>query len=110
MEADADVDPMDIDLPEQTDDSPAPETQEEGETELTEEELEAREDELAMQLEILNNKTMKAFASTFDISEDFDFDQMNLYQSGAYVNDDEAQLKYYEHLLFNGPVSTLLSF
>jgi len=58
---------------------------ENSETQEEEEDEETRQQKLQEQLDALNDQTKKAFASTFDFSEDFDFEDMDLYQSGSLV-------------------------
>lgn len=60
------------------------------------------------ELEKLNAETQKAFESNFDISEDFNFEDMDQFQSGAYVEaDDDDKLEEFGKLMIKSPVSLI---
>ena len=59
----------------------------------------------------MNLQTKKAFESTFDISEDFNFADIDLYQSGAFAaNSETDKMTFYANLLAKGPVSFIVTY
>lgn len=58
------------------------------------------------ELSDLNEKTKQAFENAFDISEDYNWADIDQYQSGVFKNDDESvKQTYFSKLMQKGPVS-----
>ena len=84
------------------DNQPLPDTSTIDES-LSDEEKDAQ---IQQEIEALNEKTKKAFENSFDISEDFSFNDIDLYQSGYYKNEpDDVKLTHYSNIMQKGAVS-----
>lgn len=61
------------------------------------------------ELSDLNEKTKQAFENAFDISEDYNYNDIDQYQSGEYKDQDESlKQAQFTRLMRKGPVSKLI--
>ena len=91
---------------EEEEESSAPDTTSTQQSEAIVESEEEKQERLDKEIAELNAQTQKAFENTFDVSEDYRYEDMDQYKSGHFSDDDDERLAKYGSIMMSAPVST----
>ena len=91
---------------EEEEESSSPDTTSTEQPESITESEEDKQERLDKEIAELNAQTQKAFENTFDVSEDYRYEDMDQYKSGHFSDDDDERLAKYGSIMMSAPVST----